>query len=256
MNDCPRPPVASSFHGRPEPAKPQRCEGEHGTWGNAAPSEQRSTGWRSIRRRRACSTWEQVADLASRALADAGLRADDIDGLVINGPQFHEASVFVPAMAAEYLGLNLNFAEVNSDLGWLHLGGHGGAPRWPSRWACAVVCCACCPPAWRPFGPDEDPTWMARAMRYGGYSTAFGAPEAEFDLPYGHMGQNTGYAMIAQRYAAQYGYDPLAMIKIAVDQRTNALANPRTRCSSASPSPWRRCWPARWWPTRCTCWRS
>ena len=43
---------------------------------------------------------EQVADLASRALADAGLRADDVDGLVIHGPQFHEASVFVPAMAA------------------------------------------------------------------------------------------------------------------------------------------------------------
>ncbi len=63
-------------------------------------------------------------------------------------------------------------------------------------------------------------------MRFGGHSTAFGAPEAEFDLPYGHMGQNTGYAMIAQRYAAKYGYDPVAMAKIAVDQRTNALANP------------------------------
>ena len=44
-------------------------------------------------------------------------------------------------------------------------------------------------------------------MRFGGHSTAFGAPEAEFDLPYGHMGQNTGYAMIAQRYAAKYGYE-------------------------------------------------
>lgn len=32
----------------------------------------------------------------------------------------------------------------------------------------------------------------------------FGAPEAEMDLPYGHMAQNTGYAMIAQRYAATY----------------------------------------------------
>ena len=59
---------------------------------------------------------EQVADLAAQALRDAGLQASDIDGLVINGPQFHEASVFVPAMAAEYLGLRLNFAEV-VDLG-------------------------------------------------------------------------------------------------------------------------------------------
>ena len=45
---------------------------------------------------------EQVADLAGQALADAGLKASDIDGLVIHGPQFHEAQVFVPAMAAEY----------------------------------------------------------------------------------------------------------------------------------------------------------
>ena len=90
---------------------------------------------------------------------------------------------------------------------------------------CQAVLCVL-PARMAPFGPDEDPTWMARAMRYGGHSTAFGAPEAEFDLPYGHMGQNTGYAMIAQRYAAQYGYDPLAMAKIAVDQRTNALASP------------------------------
>ena len=168
---------------------------------------------------------EQVADLASRALADAGLRADEIDGLVINGPQFHEASVFVPAMAAEYLGLNLNFAEV-VDLG----GCTSVAMVWRAAMAiemglCQAVLCVL-PARMAPFGPDEDPAWMARAMRYGGHSTAFGAPEAEFDLPYGHMGQNTGYAMIAQRYAAQYGYDPLAMAKIAVDQRTNALANP------------------------------
>jgi len=168
---------------------------------------------------------EQVADLASRVLADAGLRADEIDGLVINGPQFHEASVFVPAMAAEYLGLNLNFAEV-VDLG----GCTSVAMVWRAAMAiemglCQAVLCVL-PARMAPFGPDEDPAWMARAMRYGGHSTAFGAPEAEFDLPYGHMGQNTGYAMIAQRYAAQYGYDPLAMAKIAVDQRTNALANP------------------------------
>ena len=38
--------------------------------------------------------------------------------------------------------------------------------------------------------------------------------------------QNAGYAMIAQRYGAEFGYDPRAIAKIAVDQRTNVLANP------------------------------
>lgn len=164
---------------------------------------------------------EQVADLANQALLDAGLQKSDLDGLVINGPHFHEASVFVPAMAAEYLGIEVNFAEV-VDLG----GCTAVAQIWRAAAAielglCQAVLCVI-PARMAPMAPNEDPAWMAQAMRYGGHSTAFGAPEAEFDLPYGHMGQNTGYAMIAQRYAAQYGYDQAAMAKIAVDQRFNA----------------------------------
>ena len=46
------------------------------------------------------------------------------------------------------------------------------------------------------------------------------------DLPYGHMAQNTGYAMIAQRYAALHGYDAAALARIAVQQRFNACHNP------------------------------
>jgi hypothetical protein len=57
--------------------------------------------------------------------------------------------------------------------------------------------------------------------------TLFGAPEAEMDLPYGHMAQNTGYAMIAQRYASVHGYDAAALARIAVDQRFNACHNPQ-----------------------------
>ena len=41
----------------------------------------------------------------------------------------------------------------------------------------------------------------------------------------------------------RFGYDPRAMAKIAVDQRTNACANPRPS-STASPSPSTTCWPA------------
>ena len=55
---------------------------------------------------------EQVADLATQALEDAGLTLADVDGLITLGPQFHEAGMFIPAMAGEYLGTRLNFAEV------------------------------------------------------------------------------------------------------------------------------------------------
>lgn len=168
---------------------------------------------------------EQVADLAAQALADAGLEAKDLDGLCINGPHFHEASSFVPAMAAEYLGLAVNFAEVVDLGGTTAVGMIWRAAAAIELGICQAVLCVL-PQRMAPFGPDDDPSAMARAMRFGGHSTQYGAPEAEFDLPYGHMGQNTGYAMIAQRYAAQYGYDQKAMAKIAVDQRTSAQAHP------------------------------
>ncbi|UJJ31558.1 thiolase family protein [Halopseudomonas maritima] len=168
---------------------------------------------------------EQVADLAAQALADAGLKASDIDGLCINGPHFHEASSFVPAMAAEYLGIGVNFAEVVDLGGTTAVGMIWRAAAAIELGICQAVLCVI-PQRMAPFGPDDDPSAMARAMRFGGHSTQYGAPEAEFDLPYGHMGQNTGYAMIAQRYAAQYGYDQRAMAKIAVDQRSSAQAHP------------------------------
>jgi acetyl-CoA acetyltransferase len=73
---------------------------------------------------------------------------------------------------------------------------------------------------------DDHAADIMKASRYGGHSTRFGAPEAEMDLPYGHMAQNTGYAMIAQRYAALHGYDAAALARICVDQRFNACHNP------------------------------
>ena len=169
---------------------------------------------------------DQVADLARMALADAGVAPRQIDGLVLTSAYFGEARHLVPAMAAEYLGLKLNFGEV-VDLG----GASAVGMAWRAAAAielglCEAVLCviqARLPPR----DPHEELASMASAKRYGAHSPNFGAPEAEFDLPYGHVAQNTGYAMIAQRYAAKYGYDPRAMAKIAVDQRVNACANPQ-----------------------------
>ena len=169
---------------------------------------------------------EQVADLATQALEDAGLSLADVDGLITTGPYFHEASSFVPAMAGEYLGVRLNFAEV-VDLG----GASSVGMVWRAAAAielglCDTVVCVI-PARMAPMSVHDDhAAEVMRSSRFGGHSTRFGAPEAEMDLPYGHMAQNTGYAMIAQRYAAQYGYDAAAMARICVDQRFNACHNP------------------------------
>ena len=50
--------------------------------------------------------------------------------------------------------------------------------------------------------------------------------QREFEAPYGNIGANCGYAMIAQRHMFEYGTTPQQMAKVAVDQRKNALKNP------------------------------
>jgi acetyl-CoA C-acetyltransferase len=66
-----------------------------------------------------------------------------------------------------------------------------------------------------------------REMGYfGASSNKYGSPQAEFEIPYGNLGQNAPYAQIARRYAAEFGYDPRALAKIAAEQRANACAHP------------------------------
>jgi acetyl-CoA acetyltransferase len=50
--------------------------------------------------------------------------------------------------------------------------------------------------------------------------------QREFEAPYGNIGANCGYAMVAHRHMYEYGTKPEQMAKIAVDQRANALKNP------------------------------
>lgn len=169
---------------------------------------------------------DQVAELAGLALADAGLELRDVDGLVVHGPQFHEAGMFVPAMVGEHLGVRLDFAEVVDLGGASSVGAVWRAAAAIELGLCNTVLCVI-PARLAPTAPHDDHmTAVMKASRFGGHSTRFGAPEAEMDLPYGHMAQNTGYAMIAQRYAAVHGYDPAALAKIAVQQRFNACHNP------------------------------
>lgn len=165
---------------------------------------------------------EQWAELARLALADAGIAADEVDGLVT--PMISESRGFVPATVAEYLGLEVNFAEI-VDLG----GANAVGMVWRAATAielglCDVVLCAI--PA-RPTPQDPRPNQpFDDRFIYGASSNSHGSPQAEFEIPYGHLAQNAGYSMIAQRYRAVHGYDARAMAKIAVDQRTNACAHP------------------------------
>jgi len=166
-------------------------------------------------------TIEQYAALAREALADAGLEAGEVDGLVT--ARIGESAIFAPATVAEYCGFAVDFAEL-VDLG----GANSVGMVWRAAAAIelglanVVVCAIPARPTPRPPGDaGPDLRWL-----YGASSPDYGSPQAEFEIPYGHLAQNAGYALIAQRYAAVHGWDARALAKIAVDQRTNACAHP------------------------------
>lgn len=166
-------------------------------------------------------TLDQYAQLAGHAIADAGVPASTVNGLVTHGIQ--ESAMFAPATLSEYLGLPLNFGE-RVDLG----GATAAGMVWRAAAAVELGVCdavlamvpgsSAVPRSSR--RPPTDPGW------YGASSNNFGSPQAEFEIPYGNVGQNAPYAQIAQRYGAEFGYDPRATAKIAVDQRRNACAHP------------------------------
>lgn len=162
---------------------------------------------------------EQWAELSAAALEDAGLSAESVNGIVTS--HIGESEIFVPSTVAEYLGVDANFAEI------LDLGGASAAGMvWRAAAAielglCDVVLCAL-PARYLTPTSDKKPAPLVDAMFFGSSSNRFGSPQAEFEIPYGNLGQNGPYGQVAQRYAAVYGYDERAMAKIVVDQRVNA----------------------------------
>jgi acetyl-CoA C-acetyltransferase len=166
-------------------------------------------------------TLDQYALLAKMVAEDAGVDATIINGLLCHGVA--ESDMFAPATLSEYLGLPVDFGE-RVDLG----GATSAGMVWRAAVAvelglCDAVLAVVPGSAVLPMSarrPSPSPGW------HGASSNRYGSPQAEFEIPYGNVGQNAPYAQIAQRYAAVFGYDATALAKIAVDQRTNACAHP------------------------------
>ena len=165
---------------------------------------------------------EQWAELAADALADAGIDPREVDGVCV-GSDVAEAALFSPATVAEYCGWSVNFAE-RLDLG----GASSVGMVWRAAAAielglCDVVVCACA------SSPRPEPPVKPRPddrVLFGASSNIWGSPQAEFDIPYGNLGQNVGFASYAQRYHDAHGWDERSRAKIASDQRASACANP------------------------------
>jgi acetyl-CoA acetyltransferase len=149
-----------------------------------------------------------MSEVAALAIADAGLEKKDIDGFLVGVP-FSDPGMIYPGVAAEVMGINPRM------LNQVDIGGASSAGMiWRAAAAidagmCQAVLCL-----------------VADINRAGEQRPPTVSVQREFESPYGNIGANCGYAMIAQRHMYEFGTTAAQMAKVAVDQRKNALKNP------------------------------
>ncbi|MBI4283868.1 MAG: thiolase family protein [Chloroflexi bacterium] len=156
-----------------------------------------------------------MAHAAAQAIEDAGLQKRDIDGLLT-----HAAGVGIDdwcSVFSEYLQIRPTMASTPGIMG-----ANGAGMVWRAAAAieaglCNYVLCV---------GGSASETASAARSQRGGGGLRTGGPGTEFDSPYGAAGAPSGYALVAQRHAHEYGTTDEQRARIAVDQRFNACANP------------------------------
>jgi acetyl-CoA C-acetyltransferase len=149
-----------------------------------------------------------MAKVAAEAIADAGLDKNDIDGFLVGVP-FSDPGFIYPASAAEVLGIRTRMLN-QVDIG-------GASPAGMIWRAAAAIDAGMC---------NAVLCIVADLNRAGDQRPPTVSVQREFEAPYGNIGANCGYAMIANRHMFEYGTKPEQMAKVAVDQRANALKNP------------------------------
>ena len=143
-------------------------------------------------------TLDQYARLAKMVIEDAG-----VDPAVVNGLSTHgiaESNHVRPGHAVGVPGAAAGLRRPRRP-GRCDRGGHGVAGRRRRRAGQCEAVLVVMP------GSTEVPRSEAKPGQtlswYGASSNNYGSPQAEFEIPYGNVGQNGPYAQIAQRYAAR-----------------------------------------------------
>ncbi|MEX2555335.1 MAG: hypothetical protein WEB06_06870 [Actinomycetota bacterium] len=184
--------------------------------------ETRYTKWGGISDQ---SEFSLACEAILKALDDAGLTADDVDGLASFAGDRNEA-----ILVAQALGIpELRFA----DMVWLP--GGGGAPASVGHAALAieskraevvVAYRSLCQGQFVRFGAGPEQVWP-KVER--GFLVARDLVEAEFGwmVPYGVYNATTGMAMIVRRHMHLYGTTTEQMGLVAVQTRAHANRNPR-----------------------------
>jgi len=147
---------------------------------------------------------------ASRAVADAGLTKDDVDGFASSG-----MGILAPIEVAEYLGLRPTWADGTGVGGstWEFMVGHAAAAIAHGQAEVVVLV----------YGSTARADLKARRRSA---NLSFGARgPVQFDVPFGHT-LISKYAMAARRHMYEYGTTIEQLAEISVSSRYNASLNP------------------------------
>ena len=156
------------------------------------------------------SPFELHFQAASRAIADAGLTKDDIDGFGSTG-----MGLMAPIEIAEYLGLRPTWIDGTGVGGsaWVVIAEHAVAAIQAGHAEVIVL-------AYGSTSRADLKTSHRRA------NLSFGARgPVQFDAPYGHA-LIAKYAMAARRHMHEYGTTIEQLAEISVSARFNAGLNP------------------------------
>jgi acetyl-CoA acetyltransferase len=152
------------------------------------------------------------AEAAQGALADAGLRKEEIDG-VLCAYSFVEPHLMLSSVFCEYFGLTPRFNSA------IEAGGATGAIQ--IMHATALIRSGMCRHVLCVTG-DNRLTGMTRDRAVAALA---GVGHAQFEQPYG-ISVPAAYALVAQRYMHEYGATSDQLAAIAVSHRNHAALHP------------------------------
>jgi acetyl-CoA acetyltransferase len=164
---------------------------------------------------------ELAADAVRDAIADAGLKKEDVDGLLINPGITGITGGGIGLGLQNYLGMQ-NLRLLN------HMNAAGSTAAQMVQYATMAIAAGMAKHVVCVFADTPLSDGGTSGAAYGGASRMPSRPRGMSGLgpAAGYFGPNTGYALAAQRHMALYGTTHDQLGAVAVAQRTWATMNP------------------------------
>ncbi|MDO8674103.1 MAG: hypothetical protein Q7O66_22040 [Dehalococcoidia bacterium] len=156
-----------------------------------------------------------LSEVSAMAIQDAGLRKEEIDGLITH----HEPAINALSLA-EYMQIAAVFCEAVTT--------HGASGTYAVELAAMVVDAGIADYVLCAFGGTSDPGMGGyKPSQLLGRSGARPSLGGEWEGPFGPVvAMNGWYGLLKQRHMHQYGTTDRQFAKMAANQRFNGLTNP------------------------------